>query len=90
MSYEKYLPIGTVVLLKNANKKIMITGYLTSSTDEKNSNDEYYDYSGCFFPEGYIPEHQIYLFNHDQISKIYYLGLFDDEEERFHEYLKNA
>ena len=40
MSYEKYLPIGTVVLLKNANKKIMITGYLTSSTDEKNSNDE--------------------------------------------------
>ena len=51
MSYEKYLPIGTVVLLKNTNKKIMITGYLTASIDEKNSNDEYYDYSGCLFPE---------------------------------------
>ena len=25
---EKYLPIGTVVLLTNGTKKVMITGYL--------------------------------------------------------------
>ena len=24
---EKYLPVGTIVLLKDANKKLMITGF---------------------------------------------------------------
>ena len=34
---EKFLPIGTVVLLKNGTKKIMITGYLPVSKDENTS-----------------------------------------------------
>ena len=30
---EKYLPIGTVVLLKEATKRVMITGYASISPD---------------------------------------------------------
>ena len=29
MNYDKYLPIGTVVLLRGGTKKAMITGFCT-------------------------------------------------------------
>ena len=84
---DKFLPIGSVVILKGGTKKVMITGFCSIAETDKT---QVYDYSGCIYPEGYLSSNQICLFNHDQISKIYYLGLLDDEEERFHEYLKNA
>lgn len=34
---EKYLPIGSVVLLKNAKKRIMITGFVAKG---KETGDE--------------------------------------------------
>ena len=40
-----------------------------------------WDYSGCVYPEGFLSSKQTCLFNHDQIEKIYYLGLEDDKEE---------
>lgn len=76
---EKYLPIGTLVLLKNANKKIMIIGfYVTSNNDNK-----VYDYVGCLYPEGLLSSDQSLVFNHDQIDKILHLGIIDDEEKEF-------
>lgn len=39
---EKYLPVGTVVLLKGGKKRTMITGFCASSNEEKN---RIYDYS---------------------------------------------
>ena len=44
------LPIGSVVLLKEEKKKIMITGFASVSPD---TGDKVYDYSGCVYPEGY-------------------------------------
>lgn len=76
---EKYLPIGTLVLLKNANKRIMIIGfYVTSNNDNK-----VYDYVGCLYPEGLLSSDQSLVFNHDQIDKILHLGIIDDEEKEF-------
>ena len=77
---EKYLPIGTVVLLKEGKKRIMITGYLITPEEDK---DKLYDYSACLYPEGIISSDKTILFNHDQIDKIYYMGYIDDEEKIF-------
>ena len=78
--YNKYLPIGSVVLLKEAKKKLMITGFCTVSKKEEN---KIYDYSGCLYPEGLLTSNSVCLFNHEQIEKICHLGLIDEEEQKF-------
>ncbi len=86
---EKFLPIGTVVLLKNATKRIMITGFCGI---QRNANvRKTFDYCGCIYPEGYLSPESILLFDHDQIDKIYHVGLANDDEEReFKKKLKNV
>lgn len=86
MNYEKYLPIGTVVLLKGAKKRVMITGFCTFADENKT---KLYDYVGVLYPEGFIASNQTLLFNHEQIDKIYHLGFVDDEEKKFKVDLKN-
>ena len=81
----KYLPIGTVVMLKGASKRLMITGFCTMPADKK---DEMYDYSGCLYPEGFLSSDQTALFNHDQIEKIYHVGLSDEEDKKFKQTLE--
>lgn len=78
--YEKYLPVGTVVLLKEGEKKVMITGFCTSGKDNL---DKIFDYSGCLYPEGIISSDTTLLFNHNQIDKIYFVGYRDQEEVEF-------
>lgn len=80
MNYEKYLPIGTVVMLKGGKKRAMITGFCSISGDDKT---KVFDYSGCLYPEGFLSSNQTLLFDHNQIDKIYHLGLIDDEEKKF-------
>ncbi len=84
---EKYLPIGTVVLLKNAQKRMMITGFCCA--DEENP-DKMYDYTGCLYPEGLISSDNNLLFDHEQIDKIFALGFKDEEEIEFKEKLAEA
>lgn len=84
MDYQKYLPIGTVVMLKGGKKRAMITGFCAVSGEHK---DRTFDYSGCLYPEGFLSSNQTLLFNHEQIDKIYYLGFVDDEEKTFKERL---
>ncbi len=77
---EKYLPIGTVALLKGGKKRVMITGFCAIAQEDQG---KVYDYSGCIYPEGFITSNQVCLFNHDQIEKIFHVGLEDDEEKEF-------
>ena len=77
---DKFLPVGTVVLLKNGSKRIMITGFCTTADDDPS---KVYDYSGCLFPEGFIEVDKNLLFDHDQIERIDHMGLVDDEEKAF-------
>ncbi len=79
---EKFLPLGTVVMLKGASKRLMITGFCSMAANE-GAQAAMYDYSGCMYPEGFISSEQTALFNHDQIDKVYYVGLVDDEEKQF-------
>ena len=77
---EKYLPIGTVVLLKGGKKRAMITGFCSVAQENQ---EKIYDYSGCVYPEGYLSSNQVCLFDHDQIEKIFFVGYADEEEKEF-------
>ena len=57
---EKFLPIGSVVILEGGTKKIMITGFCSISEMDRT---QVYDYSGCIYPEGYLSSNQICLLN---------------------------
>ena len=83
---EKYLPIGTVVLLKGGKKRAMITGFCSVAQENQ---EKIYDYSGCVFPEGYLSSNQVCLFDHDQIEKIFFVGYEDEEEKAFKEKLNS-
>ena len=82
----KYLPVGTVVLLQNGTKRVMINGFCAIDPKEPN---RVYDYSGVLFPEGSLSSDQALLFDHAQIARVDHVGLQDDEEKLVKE-LKSA
>ena len=89
---EKYLPVGSVVSLKNVNLRVMITGYfgveddaVDSSADEEEV--EVFDYMACPFPSGILASGRLILFNHEQIEKVFCLGLVDEEQKKFNKIL---
>ena len=75
---KKLLPIGSVVLLNDAEKRLMVGGWLPETEDKKK-----YDYIGFYYPEGYIDSKQIFAFNHEQITRIDYVGFVDAEFQLF-------
>ena len=66
---ERYLPVGTVVMLKGGSKRVMIAGFCAVSDE---AGEKVYDYSGCLYPEGFISSTQTCLFDHEQIDKVYF------------------
>lgn len=82
---KKYLPLGTVVLLKNATKRVMITGFAGVSPEHKG---QMFDYSGCVYPEGFSSYKEIFAFNHSQIAEIISLGYVDQEQIEFEKKLE--
>ena len=77
---NKYLPIGSVVLLKGAKKELMITGYAQIDLEK---HDKIYDYCGCLFPEGIISSDKIFVFDHENIEKILYKGFENKAQKDF-------
>lgn len=83
---KNYLPIGSVVLLKNAKKKLMITGFYIKAE----GYDNVFDYSGCLYPEGIVTSDQSGVFNHDQIDQVIFKGYESEEETAFKQRLYEA
>lgn len=79
MEIKDLLPIGSVVLLENGAKKLMIIG--VKQTDV--SSGEEYDYLSVIYPEGFINEDTLFFFNHDAIDKVFYSGMHDEERDVF-------
>lgn len=75
-----FLPIGSVVMLKNANKAIMIFGI--KQMDSNDTSVEY-DYIGVLYPEGNIGSDFQYLFNHEDIQEVLFTGYETDEQKDF-------
>lgn len=80
---KDFLPIGSVVLLKGAEKKLMICGRVQTHVEQ----GKVYDYSGCLYPEGFMGADQMYLFNNEDIDTLYYVGMQDEEEFKFRHYV---
>ena len=80
------LPIGTVVLLKESTKRVMIYGRLQREID----GDRVWDYIGCLFPEGNINPDHSFLFDGVQIESVFFVGCQDEEETRFQQYLLDS
>ena len=76
------IPIGSVVLLKNSTKRVMIIGFCQSESSEE-GDQKIWDYAGCLYPEGYIGPDKTFLFDGDQIDKMYAIGYQDEEQFAF-------
>lgn len=73
------MPIGSVVRLKKGQKKIMIAGRF----QKDRATGTVYDYCAVLWPEGFIRSDRMYLFNHEDIDRVYFVGLQDEEEFRY-------
>lgn len=76
---KELLPIGSVVTLKEGKKKLMIIGRCQKNIE----TNKIYDYAGCLWPEGYLDKGHCYVFDHENIDCLYYIGLQDLEEFNF-------
>lgn len=77
--YKDLLPVGSVVLLKGGNKRIMICGRIQTKAGE----NTIYDYSACYYPEGIVDPSNMFFFNRDAIDTVFFLGFQDKEELDF-------
>lgn len=77
---KQYLPIGSVVLLKNGKKKVMIYGRRQRRIVDV---DKEYDYVACLYPEGNIDEDYMYLFDEESIDQVVFRGYSDAEEDAY-------
>ena len=82
---DALLPIGSIVLLKESSKRLMIYGRLQREVD----GERIWDYIACFYPEGNINPDHSFLFDHSQIENIYFLGFQDEEEMKFQQYMQS-
>ena len=82
---DALLPIGSVVLLRDSTKRVMIYGRLQRETD----GDLVWDYIACLFPEGNINPDHSFLFDNEQIESVFFVGCQDEEEMRFQQYLQD-
>ncbi|MBQ7724900.1 MAG: DUF4176 domain-containing protein [Lachnospiraceae bacterium] len=77
--YKDLLPIGSVVLLKGGERKLMITGRIITDANM----EEIYDYVGVIYPIGVTGEGEQFFFNRDGIDSVYFIGFQDGEELAF-------
>ena len=92
---EKYLPIGTIVEVKEGTVPLMITGYcmkpqskVTATNGETIEESKVFDYSACTFPVGITNTNFNLVFNHENIEKILYMGYESDDYKKYNEIVK--
>jgi len=78
ISYEKFLPLGTVITLKDSEKNFMISGYPLTKEE---------DYYIVLYPEGIIKKDSVYCCMHKNIESVDFYGYHTPTSERFLERL---
>ena len=79
---QELLPLGSVVYLQEGTEKLMIIGRGVIFRDNETGEQVYTDYMGCIFPNGINPDNT-YFFNQENIDRVVFEGLKDEDEERF-------
>ncbi|OUN99636.1 hypothetical protein B5F98_00190 [Pseudoflavonifractor sp. An44] len=80
MKIRDLLPIGSIVRLKDGEKRLMINGIMQS---DASGDGKEYNYLGILYPEGHIGDQFQYLFNHEDIKEIVFRGYEDIERTEF-------
>lgn len=83
--YKDLLPIGSVVLLKGGQRKLMVVGRVVCKEDD----NKIYDYIGCLYPQGILTTSELYFFNTESIENVFFIGFQDTEEMSFKGFLEN-
>ena len=74
-----YLPIGSIVLVNDGEKKMMIIGYKVRSAED---SDKVWDYLGCIYPIGVFSKKVNFVFDHKEIREICFSGFSDEEHKK--------
>lgn len=77
------LPIGSVVRLRDGNKRLMVCGRVQTDV----ATGKTYDYSACLYPEGMINSEEMYLFDNENIETLFFIGFQDEEEIAFRKFI---
>ena len=85
---KEYLPLGSIVKLKNGSRKVLIYG----RAQVAKASGKQYDYLACPYPQGFLQSSMLLGFNHDQIEEVVFTGYADEEEtawvQRMNELMK--
>lgn len=76
---KELLPIGSVVLLNEGIKPLMIYGI--RQTNEETGEE--YDYIAVLYPEGNIGQAGQFLFTHEDIREVLFRGYEDESRDQF-------
>jgi hypothetical protein len=78
--WKGVLPIGSVVLLKGGDRRLVIIGNCISKEDD---DSRVFDYAGALYPDGFEDPDSIYMFNAEDIERIYCVGYMDEDSKKF-------
>ena len=53
----------------------------------KKGTKKIYDYAACYYPEGILNPHELFLFQHEDVEFVYFVGMQDSEEFSFRDFL---
>ena len=81
---DKYLPIGTIVFIKEDIVMHMIVGYLS-----KDKEGKLYDYISIPFPYGMLSVETVSPFNTNDIEKVIFNGYKNDTFTELNNYLND-
>lgn len=83
---EKFLPLGSVILVKGSVKKIILIGRGVATMIK--GEQKYFDYVACTYPEGLVGETVFYV-NHEDIEEVIHQGYADEDDHKMQKNLKN-
>ena len=83
MAIQNLLPIGSVVKLKNGEKPLMVFGILPQNKAQR------YDYLGVLYPEGFLNQEMVFMFNHADIDEVKFIGYVDASHQALRSQLIN-
>ncbi|MGI6216403.1 MAG: DUF4176 domain-containing protein [Coriobacteriales bacterium] len=81
---DDWLPIGSVVMLEDGERPIMVAGYMALD----GMSDRYYDYLGFPYPEGRL-EDKDYFFDKSMIEEVELVGYYNEDTINFMKFLED-
>ena len=94
---DRFLPIGSVVMLNGGKKEVMITSYCIFPTNVQIKDGQavpaerkMYEYGGCIYPEGILDSNVSCAFNHNQIAEVLHIGYETDKQNQLSKILNGV